>query len=345
MRFGLACVISIVLLVGGVCAGTASAAGRVGLVNLRFVDVPDRARETWLGAIQKTLETRGLQVISEASLGYVRSTSAELFACFDEDRCRTEIARRLQADVLLTGQVVHDKDEWQGNLTLHAADLGLTVKNQAIHCPGCSEATFGERLVETVNDLINANRATERATLLVRTQPAGATVKIDGRQVGTSELEQIVAAGARHLEVTHENHDPVDMTVEARAGERLEVDLKLPPRTPHPAVVAAVPPVSSKRAWWTLRRIVGVTMMAAGAVGLIAGIPMAALDGHRVENGVFYYGKGIGAGGGALCGIGGALVVTGGLVLLLSRNAEPPRAVLTPTVGPRSAGLSAEVSF
>jgi PEGA domain len=341
MRLWLACAISI-----GVLAGNAAAAGRVGLVNLRFVDVPDRDREAWLAAIQKTLETRGLQVISEANLRYVQSTSAELFACFGEDRCRTEIGRRLQADLLLTGQVVHDKDEWQGNLTLHATDLGLTAKNQAIHCPGCSEATFQERLVETVNDLVNADRATARATLLVRTQPAGAAVKIDGRPVGTSELEQIVAAGARHLEVTHENHDPVDMTVETRAGERLEVDLKLPPRTPHPATtlpsVAAAP---SKRAWFTMRRIVGVSMVAAGVVGLVAGIPMAALDGHRVENGVFYYGKGIGAGGAALCGIGGALVVTGGLVLLLSRNAEPPRAVLAPVVGPRSAGLAAQVTF
>jgi hypothetical protein len=304
--------------------GVAFAEGRVGLVNLRFVDVPDQERREWREVMVRGLEGRGLQVISDANLNYVVSTSRELFSCFAEDRCRTEIGRRLQADLLLTGQITREKDELTANLSLHAVDLQMTARNQTIHCPGCSAATFKERLSETVNDLVSYERGLSRATLLVRTRPPGAAVRVDGRPVGTAELEVTVTSGLHRLQAMHDNHDPLEVAVELKPSERLEVDLKLPPRTTRaPLVVAAPPPTTS---FWTLRRIAAVAMIAAGGALFLAGIAPLALDGRcATDHCVYLYDTS--AAGGALMGIGGALAVTGTVVLLTSPR-PPVRATL-----------------
>ncbi len=321
-------------------AGAAWAEGRVGLVNLRFVDVPTEEREAWLGALQHEAEARGLQVISEANLRYVQSTSSDLFACAVEDRCRTEIGRRLGADLILTGQISRANNEWLANLTLHAVDLGTAVKSQVVHCPGCTPATFQERLTETVSDLVSADRATARATLIVRTLPPGAAIAVDGRPVGTAECEVTVVAGAHRLEATHDNHDPLKIDVELRAQERLEVDLKLPPRSLLPPSALAA---KARRDWWTTRRIAAVAMMAAGGVGVIIGIPLVAIDGSVSWERAHRYGTS--AAGGALLGIGAAVAVIGGVVLLTSRGPTPTRAVLAPSVGSSSVGLTGAVEF
>jgi PEGA domain len=328
--------------------GVARAEGKLGIVNLRFVDVGDQERREWRDAVQRAVEARGLGVVSDANLRYVQSTSGELFDCFTEDRCRTEIGRRLQADLLLSGQISREKDELLGNLALHATDLGTTVKNQVIHCPGCTAAAFRERLGEAVSELITTDRGLQRATLLVRTVPPGAEVRCDGRPVGKAELEVTVVAGAHRLIATHENHDPLEMNVQVKPQERLEVELKLPPRTMHsPPTLPPAPNAS----WWNIRRIAGVSMMALGAAGLITGIPLLAIDGTCAEtltppSGApicYSYHSYTGAGG-AFVGLGAALVVVGGVVLLTSR-ATPAQATLAPVVGPGAVGVVGEVRF
>jgi hypothetical protein len=329
------------------CAQVGSALGDppvVAMVNLRYVDVPDQQRKSWRDAIIAGLEARGLGVTSDANLNYVETTSRELFACFGEDRCRSEIGKRLQATAILTGQISKEKDEWQANLTLHAVDLGFTVKSQTVHCPGCTPDTFKERLIETINDLITADRNLQRASLLVRTRPPGAAVRVDGRAVGTAELEVVVVAGTRRLSATHENHDPLEITVEVKPQERLEVDLKLPPRALHGPVAPLLPPPPR---WWTLRRIAAVAMLAAGGAGVLVGIPLLATSNHCDGPAVMpcLYRNGTDSAGGAILGVGAALAVTGALVLLTAPRAVLPRATLAPVVGPRSAGLYGEVRF
>jgi hypothetical protein len=314
--------------------GAARAEGRLGLVNLRFVDVGDQDRRDWRDAIQGSVEGRGLQLISDANLHYVQSTSRELFDCFTEDRCRTEIGRRLQADLLLSGQISREKDELLANLSLFAVDLQMAVKNQVVHCPGCAPAVFRDRLVEAVNDLIISDRGLSRATLLVRTIPPEAAVRVDGRPAGIGELEVIVTAGRHKLQATHQNHDPLLVDVEVKPGERLPVELKLPPRTAHVAVIAPV-----KTSWWTMRRIAGVTMLAVGAAGIIAGAPLIAISGSCADN-ICYNFHNDKAAGGALVGLGTALMAVGGLVLLTS-----PSASVQATLGPGSIGASGAVRF
>jgi hypothetical protein len=314
---------------------TARAEGRVAVVNLRFIDVPDLERKAWSEHIRQALEGRGLEVVSASSIKYVQDTSTELFDCFAEDRCRTEIGRRLQADLLLTGTIAREKDEWQANLTLHATDLGTASKIQPVHCPSCTSATFEQRLMETVSDMVNFDRGLVRGVLLVRTRPPGARIKIDGRPVGQAELEVTVVAGSHRLEATHENHDPLLVTVDVKPRERIEVDLKLPPRT----ITSVEPPPQQpqqRQSWWTTRRIAGVAMAAAGVAMIIASIPLFVIDGTS-ESHLYRYDTAAGAG--ALVGIGSALAVTGGVVLLTSKS-PPVKAALAPRAGGATASLS-----
>jgi hypothetical protein len=300
--------------------GVARAEGRVALVNLRFIDVPDEARRQWQDAIVRAVETRGLEVVTDEEMRELQAASHDLFDCV-EARCTSEIGRRLHAELLLSGQISKLNEEWQARLALHAVDLGTTTENQVHH--GSAE-TFGERLTETVSDLILADRRVARAVLVVRSRPPGAAIQIDGRRVGIAELEVTVPAGRHRLEATHENHDPFGMTFEVGPRERLEIELKLPPRTSH-APLLQTPPSPM---WWTLRRIASVVMIVAGGALLISGIPLLALDGGcATDHCVFKYDTG--AGGGALVGVGAALAVTGAVVLLTTRDA-PVQTALAP---------------
>ncbi len=56
--------------------------------------------------------------------------------------------------------------------------------------------------------------------LHVRSEPAGASVAVDGRAVGTTPLEELaVAAGIHRVEVKREGYRPWSQEIEARAGE------------------------------------------------------------------------------------------------------------------------------
>jgi len=170
--------------------------------------------------------------------------------------------------------------------------------------------------------------------------PPGAEVRVDGRPVGTAELEVTVVAGPHRVQATHENHDPLEVSVDVKPQERLEVDLKMPPRTSHAPPLPPEPKVS----WWNTRRIAGVAMMAAGLAGVLVGAPLLAIDGscHGDNCPQFWDNKGS---GGALVGLGAALVVAGGVGDSHVAPAAHARHAGSAWSGPAPSGWSGRCGF
>lgn len=88
-----------------------------------------------------------------------------------------------------------------------------------------------ERVVNVVpgqNATINIElAAVEPGKLSIRTEPAGARVLVDGKQVGEAPLERELAPGSHELAVAYEGRIPRRQRIEVVSGKLTDVDLRL----------------------------------------------------------------------------------------------------------------------
>jgi hypothetical protein len=124
-------------------------------------------------------------------------------------------------------------------------------------------------------------RANLAAGHLSITGPAGARVRVDGREVGVAPVTLAVDAGAHQVEV-QTAAGVQTVTVRPSAGETATVNLEAPPpaaplaavpQDSLPGRVAPAPPhepgTDTQPSFWTTRRDVGVGVAAAGVASLV----------------------------------------------------------------------------
>jgi hypothetical protein len=84
--------------------------------------------------------------------------------------------------------------------------------------------------------------AVPMGALRVTSSPTGATVSIDGDNVGTTPWQGELSQGEHRLRVSHAGYSPVEQRVSIPAGERLEQSLRLTPRQTNVAVKISANP-------------------------------------------------------------------------------------------------------
>jgi serine/threonine-protein kinase len=83
-----------------------------------------------------------------------------------------------------------------------------------------------------------------RATLRVRSEPAGALVRVDGQSVGTTPLDALSLTPGRHgIRLERRGYAAASQEVDGRAGERLDVSVRLERQRPGP-LSTPPPPVA-----------------------------------------------------------------------------------------------------
>jgi len=89
------------------------------------------------------------------------------------------------------------------------------------------------------------------AKLRVRSEPPDAVVRIDGQPVGNTPLDSIdLAPGPHEVRLERRGFSPASQAIEARAGETVEVSLRLdprvgPPPSPSPIVAGMLVPLAA----------------------------------------------------------------------------------------------------
>jgi len=334
--------------------------GMLAIVNLR-VDLPEAERAQVRALVESAVKKAGLDVVPDLEVQHMQTLTPEPFNCFIEDRCRVEVGRRLQADYLLTGTIGKEDDAYVVQLDVFDVQLAA-VKREPAACAHCSAQAFGKRLAALVENGVRSARQLPRGTLVVRTRPPGAEVKIDQRPVGTSNLELVVSPGMHTVELGGPGRSPISMPIEVKAKERREVELKMnvdqgpttttpPPSPPEhapptikPNPEPLPPPVVSRRSRWRAQRIAGVTLMAAGGALALISIAPFVLDGDCSSEGhclLQQHTKGAGIG----LVVSGAAVAVVGLVVVLTTPRDRVQAVVIPTVNPNGAGIVGAMRF
>ena len=350
-----------VLVVSLACIRSARAEGPLAIVNLKFTEGSDEERATLRAAIERAARDAGVQLVPQTQIDQAAHTSKDLFDCFVEDRCRADLGLTLRAGTILTGLISKEDGAWTATLGLFDVEVATTAKSLQAACPKCGADAFAPRLAKLTSELIRADRQLGRGTIVVRTRPPGAQVRVDDRPVGSSNLEVAVVAGTHVVELRRDGGQPVSMPVEVRARERKPLEVTMPtvsqpvpverpskPRVDEPPPTIVVPPpppgVPEHRAWWKPQRIAGVTILAAGIGLAIASIPLLAIDGKCSDEGACIFKRDTATPGYALLGSGLGLAAVGGIVLLTTPK-HASRSSAAVALAPSFLAVSGRLSY
>ena len=119
--------------------------------------------------------------------------------------------------------------------------------------PGHADAVVRKSVRPGATVKLDLDLARLPATLRIQSQPRGAIVTVDGREVGLAPVEVERKAGKHVIEVIQDDYETYTATVDVEAGQRSELTAELEPYSP---------PLYER--WWFWTAAAGV--VAAGAV-------------------------------------------------------------------------------
>lgn len=294
------------------------------------------------------------EAISKAHCSAVPAAEAlrrapNLRSCLSEVDCALRLADKNSLDYALRIELDSKPGLTPGlgpDTRISAAVLDVAVSAVAAQiertCSGCSGEAVAAGLREAVAQVLEQGIGRPRGSLVIESDPAGAEVKIDGRQAGAAPLRRDVLAGEHLIELTAPNQKPASqrIRIEPSAAKTLRVmlaqkppELQVPQNSGDSQEIEPAPSEPPKRGAAFLhprprwRLVVGGIAVGAGVV--LAGLGSSALsvDGQCQTPAVppmatcGYLFMTAGVGGGLL---GAGLVLTlGGTGLLLWPGAEP----------------------
>ncbi len=171
--------------------------------------------ENLRAAVQRALEREGAHVITPAP-GQP--------ACADAS-CHAALAQASQAQGVVSAQVLVAQRDYEISLQLHEGADGRVLATSKKTCAICSvpeaeamaESAASELLASA--PLVSAPPA-EPAPLVIRSEPSGARVFIDGVAAGTTPFEQVLEPGDHLVEVEREGYTTYSqfVTIDAEAA-------------------------------------------------------------------------------------------------------------------------------
>lgn len=240
-------------------------------------------------ALWAALDRLGLRRVADSDREAILAGEEGLRACLDRDECQEKLGRLLEATHVIGVQLLRGTPAgYRLDLHLFDADVGQMGATASFSCAACKVEEVARQLEGLVESAVARDRERPRGTIVVRTSPPNAEVKLDGRPVGFSELERRVFAGPHDLLVSRVGLWPERMRLEVSGDQRLVVSLSLATRVePAPAVGAqSVPLVPSRngsgpagfvsvpgsRRWLAVGLGVGLPLMLGGAaMGVFGG--------------------------------------------------------------------------
>jgi hypothetical protein len=248
---------------------------------------------------------------------------AEVIQCSvnSDSRCVGQLLDEVGADRLIALKLADEKYHDQPVRVVYGAVLrrGTDVlASSQRHCESCRNDLLADHVRSLVTDLVrDARRKVNPATLVIRSIPSRARVKIDGEAVGPTDLETPIAAGVHTLEIALNDYQTHTQEITVTDGQRLMVDVELVPLNGEPSTGSG--PVRPPRKW---RLGPWATIGAGGALALGGGILMA-LDEDEVQHGTVTPDYRDTMTGGLVLAATGAVAITAGIVWLTRARKKP----------------------
>ncbi len=228
----------------------------VAVVQPELAGAFDRGAATQLaGRIRAGIDRSGTTVID--------ATQAD--ACADA-ACYARIAEDTRATHVVRAKIEEADRDYHLELSLLDAS-GTTIATVEDTCEICGVEEAADMLEASATRLVSQLGAgTERASLRVQSRPAGATVRVDGTDMGTTPTTLDLPPGKHTIELHKEGFAEASRTIELEPGMRTTSEMRLVPNAGS----------SSRRA-----KIVGGTLLGVGLASLVGGVVLVAVDGRE----------------------------------------------------------------
>jgi hypothetical protein len=213
-----------------VSAASAQQSGRVAeRVAIGKIDwsgnVPQPLRRTLADRLADGLKAVAFEVLKP---GGQAPTQGQAQDCTDA-ACWQRSADSLGVSYLISATVEEQEKSFAITLELISGRTGVVVGTNRERCEICGAEEVGEKMSLAAATLRTrlASLAQTPARFVIRTNPHGARVKLDGKLVGQTPVDTNLTAGQHSVVIEHEGYTPLERTITATSGvdETLDLDL------------------------------------------------------------------------------------------------------------------------
>lgn len=283
-RAGVAVVVMVLVLVLGGSSAVALAGTAVLLApQLEGALPPAEQAKLRLGA-QKGLQAQGFILTPDSDLEVALAGEPQLKSCHTE-LCRERLGRLLDAQVVARYRIKthllpgNKNPGWHLNAEILDVEVGALGAGLTEDCADCTVGQAADQLSDMIRRAVLQSAARPRGVLDVATEPPGASVFVDGSELGITPYKRPAFVGKHKLVLRHTGYRSQQAEVEVDETQRRRTELKLAPGT-DPVQVTVVEKQKSPvyKKWWFWVAIGG----AAVAVGAItAGVVLGTQASER----------------------------------------------------------------
>lgn len=188
-------------------------------------------------------------------LALARADPTRPRSCLETLSCLVKIAQQSELEYVLklslspsgSGSGSGSGLPWRLRLVLIDAELGEEAARGEAECAACDGAKAVAVLRSELTRLLAAMRARPRGELKVTSTPAGAEVRLAGRLLGKTPLEQSTWAGPLEVEVALSGYEPQRLQVTVSAGKTAALAATLLPELAEPAPAPLLHDASANR--------------------------------------------------------------------------------------------------
>jgi hypothetical protein len=157
---------------------------------------------------------------------------------------------------------------------------GKSVAKAESSCDICAETEAAAQTGRELAAFLAANASAAAGTSVrITSEPAGATVVIDGAEVGTTPYEAAIEPGQHSVALRHDGYDASSREFAATEGKTSEMHVDLVGRAPTKKP-GRQPNETTRRAAW----IGGWAGIGVGVALLTTGIALLAIDGNDIKS-------------------------------------------------------------
>ena len=278
---------------------------------------------------EKWLRDRGLKVVTNAMPAEAVKTLLDCFVLDDPKCMRGIVDARATTPVLVSIRVdIASKKQKEIRLTVDWFAKGHSPVSSRRTCDDCTEPVLRSTIDTMLEDLAKTAPGFT-GTLKVTSTPDGITVLLDNKTIGVTPLETTMPIGSYKLKLARDGRTGPEKVIDIAGDDKpVEVALEAPPTGP--GIVDGDNPTQTPPPGRRSRLIPGL-MIGIGLAGVGAGTALYVTSEEPTGNGRTYrdtknLGIGVAAGG-------GALLITGVIIILATKSTTGPTVSMTPGGG------------
>lgn len=292
---------------------------RVGVVPLR---VSGEVSPHWRGMLEEGLS----EGLAKSQMQVV-----QLQADCETAKCFVELAQKERLNFVVVASVQVNGRDYALEIRAFEPGQGREVSNTGNRCELCGIGEAKALFASQAGQLARKIQGLEVPRVVIYTEPAGATVRVDGKTVGVTPANLALTPGNHSIDLELAGYANTTRQISAAPGSQDRIDIEL------------VPANKTDRRRRRMR-IAGLTMLIPGAAMTAAGISLMAIDSRQAKGGRcdgsdvdgegncrFLYDTI--NGGIALTAVGGAAMIAGMALLVVSkrdRRGKNPKVAVGP---------------